>query len=294
MAEEAPSAPSKPASAEEVDYMNMTIHEPTHPPQKETYTQRRIRKKREAEEKQYSPINPPGRPSIATALSNTSKGFKMLAKLGYTPGSALGAPGNKNAMLEPIGVELKEDRSGIGLLNEKKRKFREEVEVKERAEKAEEVGFRERVAREREHKRIEGLLASAMRVLEGLEENADEAQEPRRKKKKVNVLYRGLVRQRQEDERERRARYDLHQSLSRNAAYEKEDDDDRLALGTEEEDVEEADDELHAFESLEPEERVQRLIDELREKWWYCFWCKCRYENEAMDGCPGKSEDDHD
>lgn len=218
----------------------------------------------------------------------------MLSKLGYTPGSALGAPGNKNAVLEPIGVELKEDRSGIGLLNEKKRKFREEVEVKEQAEKAEEVGFRERVAREREQKRIEGLLAGAMRVLEGLEENADEAQEPKRKKKKVNVLYRGLVRQRQEHERERRARYDLQQSLSRNATYEKEDDDDRLALGTQEEDLDEADDELHAFESLEPEERLQRLIDELREKWWYCFWCKCRYENKAMDGCPGKSEDDHD
>lgn len=218
----------------------------------------------------------------------------MLAKLGYTPGSALGAPGNKNAMLEPIGVELKEDRSGIGLLNEKKRKFREEVEVKERAEKAEEVGFRERVAREREQKRIEGLLSGAMRVLEGLEENAYQEQEPKRTMKMINVLYRGLVRQRQEHEMERRARYDLHQSLSRNPTYEKEDEDDRLALGTEEEDVEEADDELHAFESLEPEKRLQRLIDELREKWWYCFWCKCRYENEAMDGCPGKSEDAHD
>lgn len=218
----------------------------------------------------------------------------MLSKLGYTPGSALGAPGNKNAVLEPIGVEVKEDRSGIGLLNEKKRKFREEVEVKERAEKAEEVGFRERVARERDQKRIEGLLDGAMRVLEGLEENVDEAREPKRKKKKVNVLYRGLVRQRQEHERERRARYDLHQSLSRNAAYGKDDDDDMLALGTEEEDVEETDDELHAFESLDPEQQLQRLTDELREKWWYCFWCKCRYENEAMDGCPGKSEDDHD
>lgn len=218
----------------------------------------------------------------------------MLSKLGYTPGSALGAPGNKTAVLEPIRVEVKEDRSGIGLSNEKKRKFREEVEVKERAEEEEEAGFRERVAREREQKRIEGLLSGAMRVLEGLEENEDEAQEPKRKKKLVNVLYRGLVRQRQEHERERRARYDLHQSLSRNAAYEEEDDDDMLAFGTEEEGAEEVDGELYAFESLEPEERLQRLMNELREKWWYCFWCKCRYENEAMDGCPGKSEDDHD
>ena len=39
---------SKPAGDEEEDdYMFMTIQEPTQPPQKETYTQRRIRKQRE-------------------------------------------------------------------------------------------------------------------------------------------------------------------------------------------------------------------------------------------------------
>lgn len=47
MAESPSTLSSKPASAEEEDYMNMTIHEPKHPPQKETYTQRRMRKKRE-------------------------------------------------------------------------------------------------------------------------------------------------------------------------------------------------------------------------------------------------------
>ncbi len=218
----------------------------------------------------------------------------MLSKLGYKPGSALGAPGNKDAMLEPVPVEVKTDRGGIGLANEKKRKFREETEGRERQEKAEEVGFRERVAREREQKRIEGLLGGAMRVLEGLEENVDEGQQSKRKKKQGNVLYRGLVRQRQKQETERQARYDLHQSLSRNEAYEDEDADDRLALGREEKNIEEVDEELDAFEQLEPEQRLQRLVVELREKWWYCFWCKFRYENEGLEGCPGKGEGDHD
>lgn len=221
----------------------------------------------------------------------------MLSKLGYTPGSTLGAATNKSGALEPVAVEQKEGRGGIGLANEKKRKFREEVEGREREEKAEEGDFRERVAREREEKRIEGLIGGAMRILEGLEEDEEHADgaRPPGKKKRVNVLYRGLVRQRRERERERRARYDLHQSLSKNTAYEDEDEQDRLAWGGEEEDVDdEDDDELDAFEKLKPGERLEMLVTELRVRWWYCFWCKYRYPDERLEGCPGTLEDDHD
>ena len=194
-------------------------------------------------------------------------------------------------------MEQKEDRGGIGLANEKKRKFREEVEGREREEKAEEGDFRERVARQREEKRIEGLVGGAMRVLEGLEEKEDEHADGSRqpgKNKRVNVLYRGLVRQRREQEQERRARYDLHQSLSKNATYEDDDEQDRLAWGGEEEDPDDEDEELDAFEKLQPKERLDRLVAELRARWWYCFWCKCRYGDERLEGCPGALEDDHD
>lgn len=113
---------------------------------------------------------------------------------------------------------------------------------------------------------------------------------------RVNVLWRGLVREREGKERERRMRYDLHQSLSRDAAYreEEEDERDRRALGREEEDVEEVDEELDEFLALEGKERLRRLVEYLREKYFYCFWCKCEYEDESMEGCPGLDEDDHD
>lgn len=222
----------------------------------------------------------------------------MLAKLGYVPGSTLGAAGNMSGTLEPVMVEVKEDRGGIGLANEKKRKFREEIEGREREERAEEGGFRERVAKEREARRLEVLVGGAMRLLETLdEESTYQGEGSEKKKKSVNVLYRGLVRQRQEQERERRARFDLHQSLSKHAHYQQDEEDeeqDRLAWGREEEDVDEEDDELDAFEKLEPEERLERLIGELRGRYWYCFWCKFRYEDERMEGCPGREEDDHD
>lgn len=218
----------------------------------------------------------------------------MLSKLGYMPGSTLGASGNKNALLEPVMVELKGDRGGVGLANEKKRKLKQAFEGIEAGEKAEVGGFRERIAREREEKRTEAQVLGAMKVLERLEEEVGGGVVEKGKKKVVNVLYRALARQRQEQERERRAQYDLHQSLSRNPAYEKDDEDDRLAWGGEEEYVEEEDEDLEAFEKLEPRKRLDRLVEELRKQYCYCFWCMHRYSDESMEGCPGAGEDDHD
>ena len=97
-----------------------------------------------------------------------------MAKLGFKPGSTLGAPSNKNAITEPLGMAVKEDRGGIGMENERKRKFKEEVETVEKVQKVEEEGYRERVGREREEKRLEGLVQAAMRVAEGLEEGEGE------------------------------------------------------------------------------------------------------------------------
>jgi hypothetical protein len=287
---------------EEDDYMSMIIAEPTKPIEKETYTARRVRKQREAE----AHSRPKSKAELAaaaelerdnalsTALPSTSKGFQMMAKLGFKPGSALGASTNPHARTEPLGVVVKEDRGGVGMENEKKRKFREEADKVEGLEKKQKAGvrdYRERVAREREEKRVEGLCWGAMRVLEGLEAPGEGEKMPVRK---VNVLWRELIKEREEKERETRARYDLLQSLSKNASYAEEDEQDRQALGREEEDVEEEDEELDAFMALEGKEKLRRLVEYLREKHFYCFWCKCKYEDESMEGCPGVDEDDHD
>lgn len=61
MAKTAPSPlpPADPTSEEMDDYMSMTIAEPTKPAEKETYTQRRIRKQREVR-----PLPPPSAPPL--------------------------------------------------------------------------------------------------------------------------------------------------------------------------------------------------------------------------------------
>ncbi|KAL8862957.1 MAG: hypothetical protein Q9178_000899 [Gyalolechia marmorata] len=301
------------------DYMSMTI--PDSSPsfsQFETSVQRRGRKRREAESRAHQPSKAElahqaqlkRDEALNTSLPVSSKGYQMMAKLGFKAGSALGKDGNEHARKEPLGVVVKEGRAGVGMDGERKRKVREEAEadggggVKRRETEGE---FRERQAREREQKRAEGLCWAAMRVLEGFEgedtttvrggvDQGENAANPTSKPTAgVNLLWRGLVRDRDEKERERRMRYDLHQSLSRNAAYDDPDEEkqDRQAWGTEVEEVEVEDPELDEFNKLEPTERLGKMVEYLREKWRYCFWCKFQYPDETMDGCPGMTEDEH-
>ncbi|KIW65745.1 hypothetical protein PV04_07972 [Phialophora macrospora] len=316
---------------EDDDYMNMTFEETAPSKKTETLTQRKKRLAREAEAKS----RPKSKAELAkeerekrdaalssNTLDTSNKGFKMMAALGYKPGTALGAtrPTTEGAkddrLLEPIGLEMRDSRSGIGADAEKKRKFREEVEALQDVDKKRKVEageFRERQQKEREEKRMEGQMWGAMKVCEGLEEE-DEAEQstdqnsvaprPKRTKplKSVNVLWRTLVKQRAINDRDRRMRYDLHQSLSRRPDYNDPDEDreDQMALSkkaeTEEVDVDldEEDAELDEFEALEVSEKLERLVAYLREKWHYCFWCKYRYADEKMEGCPGTTEADHD
>lgn len=285
----------------------------------------------------------------------------MMAKLGFKPGDALGKKSladtedgeKKGSRSEPLNLHFKEDRGGIGLDSEKKRRFREEAEEAVKKVKREEGDYRDRVREERENRRIEGQIYGAQKVAERLDTEAEEAEEggegedreeeeegeepreqgntdqreestptdeeqPRAKRRKVkptsqiNILYRGMVRQRDDREKSILARHALHTSLpssffpnhSRLPTFEDEtmEKEDKEALGTKqvdpatllEQELEEEDPELDEFNALEPVERLRRLVMYLREKYHYCFWCKFRYEDEAMEGCPGVTEEDHD
>lgn len=339
-----PAKPDEQEEDEEDDYLSMTFTDPTPSSsttsarKKESLTQSLKRKQRESELRAH----PKSKRELAreearkreealatSTLDPQSKGFKMMAKLGYKAGSALGRSGEANGdgggggsgLLEPVGVEMREGRAGIGADAEKKRKFREEMEARvegEKRVKVEEGEFRERRRLEREERRREGLVRGAQAVAERLEEEEevgkgedgglgegarDVGSRKRRAKplRKINVLWRGAVRQQELAERDKRMRYDLHQSLSRLPTYEDPDEDqeDRVALGkkdTEEvdRDLDVEDDELNEFEALDSVEKLQRLVQYLRERWNYCFWCKYRYGDSGMDGCPGITEDDHD
>ncbi|KAJ5782217.1 hypothetical protein N7457_003991 [Penicillium paradoxum] len=256
------------ASEDEDDYMNMVIEEPT---QKETFSQRKRREQREAEARARVPSKAERAAQEATrrdealatsTLNPSNKGFQMMAKLGFKPGGVLGKrPTNESdttsdssykARSEPLNVIIKENRGGIGLDTEKKRKIREEAEEAVKKIKHEEGNYRDRVREERELKRVEAQVRAAQKVAERLEAeaedeattNAEDNKEPTHnnkeddsidpgsprdgkppsdaapKKKRpikptsqINVLYRGLVRYREKRDSDRQARHALQSSL---------------------------------------------------------------------------------
>lgn len=357
------------AADDDDDYMNMVFTDAPAAP--ETSLQRRQRERREAElrgrvkSKAELAAEEAAKREAALATSllrdpaavKKSKGFAMMAKMGFKPGAALGRqqqeppppttveegggggggggsrtddgdgglspslpPPPPAGILEPVRISIKDGRGGIGLASERKRKVDEAAGAGASADETkrarpDEGEFRDRVWRERQAARKESQLHAAQKVAERMGEDEeqrlrDEDGEPRssasrsRSLKSINVLWRGLVRAREEAERDRRMRHDLQQSLSRLPTYEDDDDedeDDRRALGktptttyVTAEDLDEDDEELESFNSRDVNDRLQAVVGHLREAHRYCFWCKHVYPDEQLEGCPGTTEEDHD
>ncbi|KAF2201460.1 G-patch-domain-containing protein [Delitschia confertaspora ATCC 74209] len=316
-------------SDEEDDYMNMTFEDVTNTP-KETSLQRRVRKQREGEERgrikskaELKDEEEAAREAaLSKALDTSSKGFKMMAKFGFKQGDTLGK--SEDARKEPIRVSVKEDRGGIGHASDKKRKFKEQMEAAAKRAKVQEETqdeYLERIRQEHKEKELTGQLRSAQKVAERLDEEADEhgreneasanVGDPGEKDrntvpntrplKSMNVLYREIVRNRAEKERDRIVRKGLTSSLPRLSAVGEEEDvaydpttSADIARTLAENELDEEDRELEEFNALPIAERLEKLVLYLREKYHYCFWCKYRYPDAELDGCPGVTEEDHD
>lgn len=326
-------APTAVADEEEDDYMNMALPDPT-PTLPISSLARKQARAREAAARAHpkskreleAAATAARDAALSTALDPSNRGARMMAKLGFK-GGALGrkregeddhANGNGNAdgnadgvkrgqdarRTEPILVDVKEGRGGIGMESEAKKRVRERMAREEGAHKkrkADEGEFVDRVRREREEKRVEGSVWGAMKVAEGLDEEDDTSGAAARTDvRSVNVLWRALVGQRVEQEREKRIRKEYNERFARHlpeVADREEDVDDKLAMGTEVEDYDDEldeDKELEQHNALPPEERLEKLVQYLRDTYNYCFWCKYRYPDKEMDGCPGKTEEDHD
>ena len=304
----------------EDDYLSMTFEDkPTK--SKESSLQRTTRLKKESAERGRMPSKAElaqrertaREQALATEIDSSNKGAQMLAKMGYK-GSALGQV--DHARTQPITLSTKDDRGGIGMDSERKRKIREaaaaieaEANVAKKQKVVDENEFRARNRAEREEKRAEGQMWATMKVLEGYETGVLQTQDEAAADQKsgsnredlpsktegntlrnVNSLYRPLIKRRFEREREQRMKIELNNSLS---TRNDDDYDDCAHDAREEYHLDETGEELEAFESLSFAERRDRVISELRSRYYYCFWCKHQYEDERMEGCPGLSEDEH-
>jgi hypothetical protein len=250
--------------------------------------------------------------ALATALPETNKGFKMMAKFGFKQGDTLGK--SEDARKEPIRVDIKGDRSGVGLESEKKRKFREQWEQAGRdakRSKEEEGDYIEIRRLEAKEKKAERDLNSAQRTAERLtEKEADDKGTPQPAElpvQDVNILWRSRARRRAVIMHEKQQRRELNNSIASRlltlAADEDDDGDDaKVAQGRDlapfytslEDDLENEDPELAEFEALPVAERLQQLLVFLRDKFHYCLYCGYQYPDIEMEGCPGVTEEDHD
>ena len=103
-------------------------------------------------------------------IPQSNIGFKLLKQMGYTPGSALGKEGSGRA--EPVGLEIRRSRAGIGREDPRKEKIRreeEEVEMKRRNEKALMEDFGSRQKSQWRNRRVVVNFEKAKAALDQLE-----------------------------------------------------------------------------------------------------------------------------
>ncbi|XP_077350699.1 G patch domain-containing protein 11 [Festucalex cinctus] len=197
--------------------------------------------------------------ALQSSISNNNKGFALLQKMGYKAGQGLGKEGA--GRVDPIPLNIKTDRGGIGMEVAKKRKaeeeleqYRKKVQAKQQNETKSLEDFRSRVRTEREERKIEGDLRRSQRACEQLDSQ------------------KGIT-------------------VPREEWY-------WPKVGAEEEIdhlQEEEKDEEEILE-LTPFDQLQMLTSYLRGIHFYCIWCGTAYndEEDLFSNCPGDTAAEHE
>ncbi|XP_044515511.1 G patch domain-containing protein 11 [Gracilinanus agilis] len=183
---------------------------------------------------------------LKSALGSENKGFALLQKMGYKSGQALGKTGS--GIVEPIPLNIKTGRSGIGHETLIKRKAEEELENNRRKihlrnqneEKATDQ-FRLRLKSKKEELKLEGDLKRSQKACHHLDTQKD-IQVP-----KEPWYWFMSEEEEQEDEKEKEQEEDEYGS-----------------------------------EELSVLEKLQILTKYLREEHLYCIWCGTTYEGKNL------------
>ncbi|XP_077073463.1 G patch domain-containing protein 11 [Siphateles boraxobius] len=205
--------------------------------------------------------------ALQSSISSQNKGFALLQKMGYKEGQGLGKRGA--GRVEPVPLNIKTDRGGIGMEELKKRKadeelqnYRRKVQMKQNVEKKSLEDFRVRMRTEREERQTQGDLWKSQRACEQLDSQ------------------KGIT-------------------APRDSWYWPEvvKDEEEKLLEEEETKPEESDDEEEEEEEeLTTLDKLQFLTSYLRGVHYYCIWCGTAYndEEDLSSNCPGDTAADHD
>lgn len=198
---------------------------------------------------------------LKNALGCENKGFALLQKMGYKSGQALGKSGD--GIVEPIPLNVKTGKSGLGHESLLKRKAEERLEnykrkihMKNQNEAVATEQFRMRLKNKQDEMRLEGDLRRSQRACQQLDAQ-----------KNIQVPRETWYWLKPEEETEE-----------------------------EEEQKEEQDEDECPSEDLSVLEKLQILTGYLREEHLYCIWCGTAYEDkeDLSSNCPGPTSADHD
>ncbi|XP_026133587.1 G patch domain-containing protein 11 [Carassius auratus] len=234
--------------------------------QKEALKKEALHKEKNAQNRQksYREQEKESRESaLQSSISSQNKGFALLQKMGYKAGQGLGKQGA--GRVEPVPLNIKTDRGGIGMEELKKRKadeelqnYRRKVQMKQQGEKKSIEDFRVRKRTEREERQTQGDLWKSQKACEQLDSQ-----------KGITVP---------------RDSWYWPEALK---------EEEEELLEEEETKAEGSDDEE---EELTPLDKLQFLTSYLRGAHFYCIWCGTAYNDEEDLGsnCPGDTAADHD
>ncbi|KAJ6778755.1 G PATCH DOMAIN-CONTAINING PROTEIN 11 [Salix koriyanagi] len=105
---------------------------------------------------------------IEAPIPQSNIGFKLLKQMGYTPGSALGKEGSGRA--EPVGIQIRRTRVGIGREEpHKEKRKREEIEA-ERERKKEKNLMEEFGSRQKSQWRSRRVVVNFMKAKAALDQ----------------------------------------------------------------------------------------------------------------------------
>lgn len=99
---------------------------------------------------------------LNSAITFENKGFAMMAKMGYKPGQSIGK--STTGIVEPIGIQLKMDRGGLGReaalrqLKERRMEIRQQKIDHSKSEPITTEEFRKRMTQKAQERQIESDL----------------------------------------------------------------------------------------------------------------------------------------
>ncbi|XP_075226364.1 G patch domain-containing protein 11 [Lycorma delicatula] len=210
-------------------------------------------------------------------ISSDNKGFAMLQKLGYKPGTGLGK--SNAGRTEPVPLNFKTDRQGLGRMEALKEIAKKKANIKKEIQnKITNIdNYRTHLAEKAAEKKAAIDLRKSQRICKQFDTDSG-LLEP-------DEVWFWLDYEQKETDDDDNEDDNWSSSEKKNKQMNNCDKDEE---GEEEEEEEE-------YEEYTVKEKLEMLTYYLRQTYCYCIWCGIQYDDDRDLGreCPGPTYEDH-